>query len=109
MDVTYGVEVSPSNDRYIQVAEEAMGLLSQAEMPGAFLVDVIHPCKCRIWFDLQHLPHNVVVKYVPGWFPGAGFKKMAALSRQLTQELLDRPFGAVKKAMVKQSQSFSNP
>lgn len=43
MDAAYGIETAPKNDRYIAIAEEALGLLSQASLPGAYLVDLIRP------------------------------------------------------------------
>jgi hypothetical protein len=38
MDVTYGIDVRSSDDRYIGIAEEAMHGLSVASIPGTFLV-----------------------------------------------------------------------
>jgi hypothetical protein len=40
----YGYEVSGKNDRYIATANEAVGLLSAAFLPGAYLVDIIPVC-----------------------------------------------------------------
>jgi len=41
-----------------------------------------------------------LVKYVPEWFPGAGFQKKARLWRKLSREMNTAPFEAVKKALV---------
>ena len=41
MKVSYGIDVQESNDPYILVAEEAMRGVSEAGVPGAFLVDVL--------------------------------------------------------------------
>jgi hypothetical protein len=38
MDITYGIKVLLSDDPYIQVIEQAMQNLSNASIPGAFLV-----------------------------------------------------------------------
>ena len=38
MDVTYGIDIRSSDDRYIGIAEETMHALSIASVPGAFLV-----------------------------------------------------------------------
>jgi hypothetical protein len=38
MNVTYGINVLPSNDPYIRLAEDAMHAISIAGVPGAFLV-----------------------------------------------------------------------
>lgn len=57
---------------------------ARASEPGAFLVDTIPP-----------------LKYVPSWFPGAGFQKEAVLMRHDLEELYDVPYGFVKREMVK--------
>lgn len=41
MDVTYGIKILPENDPYIKTAEEAMSRLSEAVIPGSFLVDFL--------------------------------------------------------------------
>lgn len=41
MSVTYGIDVQPSNDPYIDLAERALHSLVAAVVPGAFLVDSI--------------------------------------------------------------------
>ncbi|KAJ7274707.1 cytochrome P450 [Mycena rebaudengoi] len=52
MSITYGIDVLPSNDPYISLAEKAMHGLSVAIAPGRFLVD--------------SMPF---LRYVPAWFP----------------------------------------
>ena len=44
MLVTYGIEVIDSDDKYIAAAETAVGNVSEAFRPGAFLVDTIPAC-----------------------------------------------------------------
>ncbi|KAJ7106515.1 cytochrome P450 [Mycena epipterygia] len=80
MHVAYGIQVLPSNDPYVTLAEQAIHTLSIATIPGRFLVD--------------SLP---VLKYVPTWFPGAGFKRKAREWRVLTRAMADRPFAQVKR------------
>ena len=50
-----------------------------------------------------------VVRYIPDWFPGAGFKQMAREFRKTFQELVDVPFEFVKKQMVRQPAIFLPP
>lgn len=40
------------------------------------------------------------MRYLPEWFPGAGFKRKAFAARKIIQELLDTPYEMVKRAMV---------
>ncbi|EJD33031.1 hypothetical protein AURDEDRAFT_27789, partial [Auricularia subglabra TFB-10046 SS5] len=39
------------------------------------------------------------VKYVPAWFPGAGFKRQAREWKEVADAMLNDPFAVTKKAM----------
>ena len=83
MKIAYGIDVKDSDDPYILVAEGALSGVSEAAVPGAFWVDF--------------LP---ILKYIPSWFPGAGFQKKAAHWRTLVTTMIEKPFGYVKEQMV---------
>ena len=78
MDVSYGITVLDSDDPYISIAEEVFEGVVEAGAPGAFLVDLIP-----------------ILKYVPSWFPGAGFKKKAERWRVSFTDLLEKPYRRV--------------
>ncbi|EGO22751.1 hypothetical protein SERLADRAFT_371048 [Serpula lacrymans var. lacrymans S7.9] len=82
MNVIYGIEIAPRNDRYIDIAEKALDGMAKAAAPGAFLVDV--------------LPF---LKYVPAWMPGAGFQRKAIAWKKAVLEMRDAPFEAVQNAL----------
>ncbi|KAJ3886163.1 cytochrome P450 [Lentinula edodes] len=82
MNVTYGIEIQDEDDRYVTVAETALDGMAKAANPGAFLVDIFP-----------------ILKYVPTWMPGAGFKRKAALWREAVLQMRDAPFEVVTKAM----------
>ncbi|KAF8513269.1 cytochrome P450, partial [Gautieria morchelliformis] len=82
MELVYAINVRDKGDPYIETAEKAMSHFGAAANPGAFLVDV--------------LP---ILRYVPEWFPGAGFRKTARLWRQDIIKMNVMPFEAVKKAL----------
>lgn len=42
-----------------------------------------------------------VVKYLPSWFPGAGFRKHAVISRTRAWKMSEEPYDYVKKAFVR--------
>lgn len=84
MGVSYGIRVSDANDPYIKIAEEAMDGLNEAAVPGAFLVDVFP-----------------ALKYVPKWFPGAGWKRQAEIWKKTRDIFLVRPFEEVKARLYK--------
>jgi hypothetical protein len=81
--MTYGIQIKDSNDPFINIAEAAMKGVSASTAPGAFLVDVIP-----------------ILKYVPEFLPGAGFKKQARIWRKLQEDLRERPYLASIEAMV---------
>ncbi|KXN80704.1 O-methylsterigmatocystin oxidoreductase [Leucoagaricus sp. SymC.cos] len=83
MDVSYGIRILDFDDPYIEVAEEAMGGLNEAAVPGAFLVDV--------------LP---ALKHVPKWLPGAGWKRKAEGWKKTRDIFLVKPFEEVKTRMA---------
>ncbi|KAI0948586.1 hypothetical protein AcV7_009286 [Taiwanofungus camphoratus] len=83
IQTTYGFEVQSPQDEYITVSEKTHHDLSRALIPGAFLVDV--------------LPF---LKYLPSWFPGAGFRKHAVISRTRAWKMSEEPYDYVKKAFV---------
>ncbi|KAG6901767.1 hypothetical protein C0995_008109 [Termitomyces sp. Mi166 len=83
MATVYDNNMSQSEiERFTDISEAAMVKLSDAFFPGTFVVDA--------------LPF---LKYLPAWFPGAGFKKYAADSRALTDEMQNGPFKYVKEQL----------
>ncbi|EPQ51330.1 cytochrome P450 [Gloeophyllum trabeum ATCC 11539] len=83
MNIAYGIDVLTKDDPYITTAEIAIGSLSESSVPGAFLVNQIP-----------------ILKYVPTWFPGAGFKKKADYWRQVSDDMLNKPFETVLENMA---------
>ena len=83
MKIGYGIAVQETNDPYISVAEDVLDGLTRAGVPGTFLVDLIP-----------------ILKYVPSWFPGAGFQKKAARWRKANQIMAEKPFCHVKEELV---------
>ncbi|KAJ7142221.1 cytochrome P450 [Mycena epipterygia] len=83
ISVAYGIDVLPVNDPYIAVAEHGVSASVQASTPGRFLVDSIP-----------------LLKHVPDWFPGAGFKHKAKEWKQLGRTLMAVPFEEVKRQLA---------
>jgi len=81
--IAYGIDVQAEDDPYIHIAEEAIQAASATSTPGKYLVDT--------------LP---ILKYVPSWMPGAGFKREAAHYRKWTDALLNVPYEAVQKQII---------
>lgn len=64
--------------------DEANSTVVEAARPGRFLVDTLP------W-----------LKYIPGWFPGASFQRIAAQGRDLMQKSRSVPFQVAKRALVR--------
>ncbi|KIJ38757.1 hypothetical protein M422DRAFT_33150, partial [Sphaerobolus stellatus SS14] len=92
MDIIYGIKVQPKDDPYLKLAEDGFAVASEAANPGSFLVDT--------------LP---ILKYVPEWMPGAGFKTKARNARKLSTAMAVVPFTVCKNALEagKASPSFT--
>ena len=84
MKIGYGITVQESDDPYISIAEEVLKGLAKAGIPGAFLVDLFP-----------------VLKYVPGWFPGADFQRNAASWRESINTMAEKPFRHVQEELVR--------
>ncbi|KAF5309457.1 hypothetical protein D9619_012390 [Psilocybe cf. subviscida] len=78
MNIVYGIKIQGANDPYVVNIEESNQGIVLAANPGAFLVDVIP-----------------VLKYVPSWFPGAGFKKKAEHLVKVNRKVVELPFNHV--------------
>ena len=83
LSMTYGINVRSYNDPSIKVAEEAVGAIAELMVPGAFFVDIIP-----------------ILKYVPGWFPGARFQSKAAVMRKHAATMRNTTFAATEELMV---------
>jgi len=86
IEIAYGVEIQSENDPYLEIAEQALVGLAAAAAPGAFLVDSIP-----------------ILKYVPEWMPGAGWKRKAKEWCGWTMKLLEVPFAAAQREIVSAS------
>ncbi|THH12729.1 hypothetical protein EW146_g7425 [Bondarzewia mesenterica] len=83
LSIFYGYQIQEDDDPLVHVADVAMDGFSKASEPGAWLVDIIP-----------------VIKYVPTWFPGASFKRLAPEWRKYFIAMLNQPFNLVKQQMV---------
>ena len=83
MNVAYRIDVQEFDDPYLSLAGEALNGLNQAAILGT------------LWVNLFPL-----LKYVPSWFPGAGFQKKAAHWREVNATLAEKPFRYVKEQLV---------
>uniref|UniRef100_A0A0W0F0M9 Cytochrome P450 n=1 Tax=Moniliophthora roreri TaxID=221103 RepID=A0A0W0F0M9_MONRR len=83
MAIVYGHDIAPKNDRFVMLAEKAVAITAETASP--------------LWFAVNFFPFLL---YLPGWFPGCGFQQRAEESRLLAVEMMDVPFGSVKRDMA---------
>ncbi|RDB28846.1 O-methylsterigmatocystin oxidoreductase [Hypsizygus marmoreus] len=82
--ISHGYEVKGDEDPLVVLADQATYEFSMASSPGSFFVDL--------------LP---ILKYVPAWFPGAGFQKTAQAWRKNAMRLRDEPYYVVKDQVAR--------
>ncbi|KAF5309455.1 hypothetical protein D9619_012399 [Psilocybe cf. subviscida] len=82
MNIVYGIKIRGADDPYVVNIEESARELILAGTPGSFLVDLIP-----------------ALKYVPSWFPGAGFKKKAEHLVKVNRKVVELPFNRVAQQM----------
>ncbi|KAJ3522356.1 hypothetical protein NM688_g8885 [Phlebia brevispora] len=81
--MAYGYEVQEGKDAIVDLVELAVDQFSALSRPGAFLVDIMP-----------------FLRYVPPWFPGAGFKTAAESFKKTLNDMVDVPFNFVKARMA---------
>ncbi|KAI0363937.1 cytochrome P450 [Pilatotrama ljubarskyi] len=83
MEITYGHRIHSMEDEYVKIARNATVETVLAGSPGSMLVDFFP-----------------VLKNIPVWMPGAGFKRNAFKIRGMVRTLMDMPYNMVKTAMA---------
>ncbi|KAF9072507.1 cytochrome P450 [Rhodocollybia butyracea] len=83
LGIAYGIDVVEENDPYVDAAERALESLGLGIAPGAFLVESIP-----------------AMKYIPEWFPGAGFKRKAKEWSRYSTLMRELPFAAAKEQIA---------
>jgi hypothetical protein len=103
LSVAYGLNVESEYDMFYAKSEEANKAFAIALMPGAFLVDAL---PIRTSSSLKKGLFSAIltvliptVKYVPEWFPGAGFKRFARLAKKNFEDSVNLPLQYVKKSL----------
>ena len=100
MEMTYGMDIKPHEDKFLQASQRAMEYFEGAMVPGAFLVDTFTICSSLdLWVWDAQLTVEPTVKNVPDWFPGVGFKRFAKAGRGLFDIAVDGPLNHVKETL----------
>ena len=90
LNLSHGYEVEDGSDPVINKVEDALNQLSILFRPQTFLVDA--------------LPF---LRFLPAWFPGAGFKNTAKAWRRTLDDMTYVPWEYLKARMVRKIQEVS--
>ncbi|KAH8114934.1 cytochrome P450 [Phellopilus nigrolimitatus] len=77
---TYGHDIVSGEDKFVNLAIDQSSRGSAAGVPGMTPVDLFP-----------------ILRYIPTWFPGAGFKREALITRKLSDMMMEIPFNKVKE------------
>ncbi|KZT58493.1 cytochrome P450 [Calocera cornea HHB12733] len=81
--IAYGYNVEQDEDGLVDKIDEFMYILNILLRPGEWITDA-----------------EPLVKYLPEWFPGAGFKRLAYRWNSYLKEIREVPFERVKRDVV---------
>ena len=111
LSITYGIDSKSADDPFLKANVEASYAVSATLVPGNFLVDTIPICTCLCTQPeiYKHLTYPVIVRYIPDWFPGMGFKVLAKEVREKFRISVGGPFEYVKNAMKIRPQIIPTP
>ena len=103
LSMTYGIDIKSVDDRFLNANLEASHAIAAVMVPGKFLADVIptRACLsiCAQTVTYKHLTGPLIVRHIPDWFPGMGFKALAKEARDKFKISVNGPFEYVKNAM----------
>ena len=98
--LSHGYITQEGDDPLVQLAELANSQLSKATAAGGHFVDFLPFCKLAIHSSMFKVPTAPTVKYIPSWFPGAGFKRRAKEYSVVVHDLLETPHNYVMSQLV---------
>ncbi|KAJ7577113.1 cytochrome P450 [Mycena floridula] len=82
MKILYGYDISPKEDYFVSIAEEATLKFCEAVLPGAYIVNAVP-----------------ILRYLPTWFPFIKFHQHAAETRVTAEAMQTKPVQFVKDNM----------
>ena len=81
LSISYGIQADTIDNKFIRLFEKVLEGANRCAVPGAFFVDIIRPRECRCAHMYPAIDNgarrNIVVRYLPSWFPGVQFHRFA--------------------------------
>jgi len=84
MSIVYDYDASTKDDPIVANVERVLGIAVEEVRPEVTALVAALP----------------ILKYLPAWFPGAGFQRNALISRRIASGWVEAPFEYVKKSMA---------
>ncbi|KAJ7244392.1 cytochrome P450 [Mycena haematopus] len=98
LSVVYGYEAVGNNDKFLNLGEECVDILSNriASGGGIHLIGRFLPVAC-----VRHHPdvYATCSQHLPTWAPGSGFLIKAAKWKAKMEEFVDQPYNFVKASL----------
>lgn len=75
LKLAYGFQIGGRDDKFVHALEESMAIIEELTTPGKYLVEVVP-----------------ILRFLPSWFPGAGFKRHAEAMKAKMERTNKAPF-----------------
>ena len=98
--LSHGYVTQAGDDLLVDLAHVANSQLSVATGPGLNYVDLFPLSKSLALPSMPEDTDTLIVKYIPSWFPGAGFKRRAKKYAAVLHDLVVIPHDYVKAQLV---------
>lgn len=107
LDIAYGHRVTSVDDEFMIFADKTIATITALGSFAATLVDFF-PISAYLLPSLycdeplsSHCHVAGLVRYLPSWMPGSGFKKQAVRGKEMWDAMEDIPYQKLRNAMVK--------
>jgi hypothetical protein len=102
--LAYDYTPRENDDPFVGQAQKVLKAVGIALEPGSFLVDLLPIRKFRELYVEETIfcfnPTFTLVRYLPDWFPGAAFKRLAAQWNKDAEDMVSAPFAFVRAQQV---------
>ncbi|KAF9480792.1 hypothetical protein BDN70DRAFT_584543 [Pholiota conissans] len=82
MSAMYDHDVALKDDFFVQVSEAAVSRLAYLIVPGATVVNMFP-----------------ILRFIPSWFPGVGFKRFCSETQKLVEQMRNAPLASMEAKM----------
>ncbi len=96
LSIAYDIEVQPENDPFISISQEVVHAAAAAHIPYTFWV-VSHSSNTWHKHSIHEQDFFPQLKYIPTWFPGAGFQRKAREWSAELRQMIGQPYAVAKQ------------